>query len=400
MSDEPSRPLRAPHDRLFQAIFGRPRAARLWLRGVLPPAIADRLSWRTLTMAPTHAISARLRERRSDLVFQVRSSTGEVFVVADVEHQSGFDPTLPVRFTEYASGAWRAHLDSGGSPTALPAFLAVVPIPNSGDSARLGLPTDADRCGANSSDTLGIPPRSRLPLGALGDGRRRSESPPFGIRRDPRPPPRLRLVQALPPGPAPVERMLLDFEPLFCHLDGEPSAFGPASVRLAWALLGRRTAQAETFARLAALAKRTLHDEGRGAFEQIVHYVYHTDEDSRAHLDEVLAVIPDEEVRAMGMSYAEQLRQDGLQRGLQQGLERGLQQGLERGLQQGLERGLEQGLERGRQAMVAALLDGLEARFGPVADDMKARVRLADLAQLQAWHGSLFTAPSADGLIR
>jgi hypothetical protein len=349
MSDEPSRPLRAPHDRLFQAIFGRPRAARIWLRGVLPPAIADRLSWRTLTMAPTHAISARLRERRSDLVFQVRSSTGEVFVVADVEHQSGFDPTLPVRFTEYASGAWRAHLDSGGSPTALPAFLAVV------------------------------------------------------ISRDPRPPPRLRLVQALPPGPAPVERMLLDFEPLFCHLDGEPSAFGPASVRLAWALLGRRTAQAETFARLAALAKQTLHDEGRRAFEQIVHYVYHTDEDSRAHLDEVLAVIPDEEVRAMGMSYAEQLRQDGLQRGLEQGLERGLQQGLERGLEQGLERGLEQGLERGlergRQAMVAALLDGLEARFGPVADELKGRVRLADLAQLQAWLGRLVTAPSADALL-
>jgi hypothetical protein len=63
-------------------------------------------------------------------------------------------------------------------------------IPNSGDSARLGLPTDADRCGANSSDTLGIPPRPRLPLDALGDGRRRSESPPFGIS----PPPALQAV--------------------------------------------------------------------------------------------------------------------------------------------------------------------------------------------------------------
>jgi flagellar biosynthesis/type III secretory pathway protein FliH len=103
-----------------------------------------------------------------------------------------------------------------------------------------------------------------------------------------------------------------------------------------------------------------------------------------------LAVIPDEEVRDMGMSYAEQLRQDGLQRGLQQGLEQGLELGLERGL--------EQGIERGRQAMVAALLDGLEARFGPVADELKARIRLADLAQLQAWLVKMVTAPSADAL--
>ena len=45
-------------------------------------------------------------------------------------------------------------------------------IPSSGDSARLGLSADV----ANSSDTLGNPPRSRLPL----DVRSRSESPPFG----------------------------------------------------------------------------------------------------------------------------------------------------------------------------------------------------------------------------
>jgi hypothetical protein len=48
--------------------------------------------------------------------------------------------------------------------------------------------------------------------------------------------------------------------------------------------------------------------------------------------------------------------------------------------------------------MVAALLDGLEARFGPVADELKARIRLADLAQLQAWLGKMVTAPSADAL--
>jgi hypothetical protein len=60
--------------------------------------------------------------------------------------------------------------------------------PKSGDSTRLGLPTDVDRCGTNSSDTLGIPPRSSLLLDAFGDARTRSESPPFGVSRPLAPP--------------------------------------------------------------------------------------------------------------------------------------------------------------------------------------------------------------------
>ena len=54
-------------------------------------------------------------------------------------------------------------------------------IPNSGESARLGLPADVERRVANSSDTRGNPPRSRLSPDALGDVRRRAESPSVGI---------------------------------------------------------------------------------------------------------------------------------------------------------------------------------------------------------------------------
>ena len=35
------------------------------------------------------------------------------------------------------------------------------------------------------------------------------------------------------------------------------------------------------------------------------------------------------------MTYAEELRQEGLQRGIQEGLQRGIQRGLQRGIQEG-----------------------------------------------------------------
>jgi cytochrome P450 len=44
-----------------------------------------------------------------------------------------------------------------------------------------GQPADADRGGASASDTLGDPPRSRLPTDPRGDRPRRSEPPPFGM---------------------------------------------------------------------------------------------------------------------------------------------------------------------------------------------------------------------------
>jgi len=40
------------------------------------------------------------------------------------------------------------------------------------------------------------------------------------------------------------------------------------------------------------------------------------------------------------MTYAEELLQEGLEKGIEQGLEKGIEQGLEKGMEQGLERGV------------------------------------------------------------
>ena len=62
-----------------------------------------------------------------------------------------------------------------------------------------------------------------------------------------------------------------------------------------------------------------------------------------------------EEVRAMRMTWAEQLKKEGLEQGLERGLEQGREQGREQGAQQ-------------------TLLRLLGVRFGPLSDDVKRRV--------------------------
>ena len=70
-------------------------------------------------------------------------------------------------------------------------------------------------------------------------------------------------------------------------------------------------------------------------------------------------------------------------------LRSGHQQGYDEGLEQGIERGLEQG-------KAEHLLKLLRARFGPVSEEIEARVRQASADRLDAWAEHVLTASSLD----
>ena len=60
-----------PHDNLFRAVFGEPAEAAGLLRAHLPPAVADRLQWSTLSVEDSDFIGPDLRATESDLLYAI-----------------------------------------------------------------------------------------------------------------------------------------------------------------------------------------------------------------------------------------------------------------------------------------------------------------------------------------
>ncbi|WP_394843657.1 Rpn family recombination-promoting nuclease/putative transposase [Pendulispora brunnea] len=107
MSKSPS-----PHDALFKASFGRPDIARSELELVLPRAILTQLDLSTLVVLPGSYIDDDLRQTHSDLLYGVRTVSGEPSLVCVLaEHQSKYDATMALRLLEYALRVWRRWLD-------------------------------------------------------------------------------------------------------------------------------------------------------------------------------------------------------------------------------------------------------------------------------------------------
>jgi predicted transposase/invertase (TIGR01784 family) len=101
-----------PHDALFKACFGRIDIARSELELVLPPAVLAQLDLASLTVLPGSFIDDDLRQTHSDLLYGVRTVSGDPALVCVLaEAQSTFDPIIPLRLLEYAVRVWRRWLD-------------------------------------------------------------------------------------------------------------------------------------------------------------------------------------------------------------------------------------------------------------------------------------------------
>ncbi len=83
------------------------------------------------------------------------------------------------------------------------------------------------------------------------------------------------------------------------------------------------------------------------------------------------------------MTIAQELRDEGRKKGLAEGLEEGLRKGEQRGE------------KRGRQE---ALLRVLARRFGSIPKAMRARVALADTADLDGWLDRSIDATTLDAV--
>jgi hypothetical protein len=119
-----------PHDTLFRAILGRVPDAAGWLSRVVPAVIGDRVSWSELRAASGDDVDRRLRERRTDLVFEApfRLDGGAVplrFRVI-VEHQTRRDPWIGVRLLDRLVRGWVDHARARRRAGPLPLVLPIV----------------------------------------------------------------------------------------------------------------------------------------------------------------------------------------------------------------------------------------------------------------------------------
>ena len=69
------------------------------------------------------------------------------------------------------------------------------------------------------------------------------------------------------------------------------------------------------------------------------------------------------------------------------------EEGLRQGLQQGMQQGMQQGHKQGEEAMLVYLL---ERRFGPLTEDARARIAVADSGTLRLWAERVLSAGALD----
>ena len=101
----------------------------------------------------------------------------------------------------------------------------------------------------------------------------------------------------------------------------------------------------------------------------------------------------------MMATIAQRLRQEGRTEGLQEGRTEGLQEGRAEGLQEGRAEGLQEGRAEGLQEGEARFLTRLlERRFGPLPDELAARIAAANTSQLERWHEAALDAPTCEAV--
>jgi hypothetical protein len=89
------------------------------------------------------------------------------------------------------------------------------------------------------------------------------------------------------------------------------------------------------------------------------------------------------------MGLAATLRQEGRLEGWQMGKQEGRQEGMERGIKAGKQEG-----------EASLLLRQMTLRFGPLADTLRERVQAADAETLLQWGERIFTAETAEDVVR
>jgi predicted transposase YdaD len=317
-----------PHDLFARYTFGHPERAAAELRAVLPAQVVSQVDWSSLQREPGSVVDPELRETESDLLFSARLRTGQsLLLYVLLEHQSTVDPWMALRMLRYVVRQLERWRQEHPERAVLPFIIPLVMYHG---------PEGAWTAPRRVEDLFELPEQGREQWRAL--------VPRFEYLLDDLTAEREEALRARP---------------------------GPPLARLAWLVLryGRTEELAQRLPEWVALfAQVQSGPEGTEHLLVLIRYLLWVgDKGGLAAIRQVLHSVMDEQ-RTEGLmrnfkSYAEEL--------------------IEQGIQRGLERGREEGLTRGRAEDVLRILT---ARGVHVDEAARQRIlACTDVATLDRW---------------
>ncbi|MFS2223870.1 Rpn family recombination-promoting nuclease/putative transposase [Pantoea sp. B65] len=102
-----------PHDAVFKKFLTRPETARDFLQIHLPAALLQHCNLQTLQLTSGSFIDKELRGLCSDVLYSLKTASGDGYIYCLIEHQSSPDKNMAFRLMRYAIAAMQRHLDQG-----------------------------------------------------------------------------------------------------------------------------------------------------------------------------------------------------------------------------------------------------------------------------------------------
>ncbi|EAZ2161163.1 Rpn family recombination-promoting nuclease/putative transposase [Salmonella enterica] len=128
---------RPGHDGLFKLFLREPDTARDFLAVHLPADIRSQVRLDTLKLEPGSFVDQKLRELHSDVLYSVETAEGHAgYIYCLVEHQSTADRMMAWRMMRYSMAVMDAHLKKGNDTLPVPLLFyqgTVRPYPYSTD---------------------------------------------------------------------------------------------------------------------------------------------------------------------------------------------------------------------------------------------------------------------------
>lgn len=102
-----------PHDATFKAFLTHPDTARDFIELHVPAELRALCDLSTLKLESGSFVEEDLRAYYSDVLYSVKTTSGEGYIHVLIEHQSTPDPHMAFRLMRYAIAAMQRHLDAG-----------------------------------------------------------------------------------------------------------------------------------------------------------------------------------------------------------------------------------------------------------------------------------------------
>ena len=116
-----------PHDALFRATFSDLDCARSQIALLLPKNVLAELELSTLEISDATYVGSKLKQSRGDILYRVCARSGRVGYIAILyEHQSHFDPSMPLRVLRYMVDRWERCWREKPRPIAFPFLIPLV----------------------------------------------------------------------------------------------------------------------------------------------------------------------------------------------------------------------------------------------------------------------------------